>query len=145
MIDFVKKHNRDALAAAKSYAEDKPWRGDVDERSQKLANFCWSLCDAYSIDAPNAIVRHPDFGSGPADGWYDPEAEAIVLTGGFSVMAFLRLFAAHLEHMRGRFYSNGDINRYAARWANGLFKKAFPKSWAKLVERDAPILSRDYS
>jgi hypothetical protein len=143
-MDYVKKHNREALALSKAYASDKPWRGDLNEKLGKLLDFAFGLATAYRIDEP-VIVKAPGFGTGKANGFYDPDSGAIVLDGGFSVMAFMRLFAKHLEASRGSERNGADLDTYAARWANGLFMKAFPKSWAKLVARNAAILTRNYS
>jgi len=143
MFDMVKKHNRGALAAARDYAGCRPWRGDCSEKIAKLGAFCEDLADEYGIETPT-IVRGPGYCDGTVKeggGFYDPNTHVIVLTGGFSVMTFLRLFAHALEEERG----GEDGNEYSARWANGMFSKAFPKSWAKLVRRDAPILYRDYA
>lgn len=149
MHEFVAKHNKKALAAAKRYAGSKPWRGTFDERVAKIRTFHVELLEAYGI-ATDLIIDTEGNTPANAGGFvtYDtPEGGgAIVLRPGFAVMTYLRLFAEALEYDRDMLYSQvGGVAPYATRWANGLFKKAFPKSWAKLVDRDAPILTRDYA
>jgi len=148
-MEFVAKHNRAALASAKVYAKAKPWQGEFDERVAKIRDFHADLNDAYDTEIDLIIDTEGGIPSS-AGGFttYDtPEGSgAIVLRPGFAVMTYLRLFAESLEYHRDMENSEDEgVTSYSARWANGLFKKAFPKSWAKLVERNAPILTRDYA
>jgi len=149
-MEFVAKHNKDAVYAAKQYAKAKPWRGEFSERVAKIRAFHADLSDAYDIYAD--LVIDADGGSPPdnANGFvtYDgPSGTVIVLKPAFAVLTYLRLFAEVLEYDRDLKFtpSKEGIAGYAARWSNGLFKKAFPKSWDKLVARNAPILTRDYA
>jgi hypothetical protein len=149
MHEKVAKHNKKALASAKLYAGSKPWRGTFVERAAKIRAFHGDLLDAYGIEVDLVIDTDGDVPAN-AGGFltFDtPEGGgAIVLRPGFAVMTYLRLFAEALEYDRDMVYSQAKgVESYAARWANGLFSKAFPKSWAKLVERNAPILTRDYA
>jgi len=144
-MEFVAKHNRYALAAAKAYAQDRPWAGDFDERVEKIRVFHAELCDAYGIEIDLVVDTDGDEPTN-AGGFYVSGQDTIVLRPGFAIMTYLRLFAEALEDNREfpmASASEGTAG-YAARWANGMFKKAFPRSWEKLVNRNAPILSRDY-
>jgi hypothetical protein len=148
-MEFVAKHNRSALAAAKAYAKAKPWQGTFAERVAKIRDLHVALLDAYDIDV-DLIVDTEGDNPASAGGFvtYDtPEGGgAIVLRPGFAVMTYFRLFAEALEYDRDMEFSNVEGTApYSARWANGLFKKAFPNSWEKLVARNAPILTRDYA
>jgi hypothetical protein len=154
MYDKVAKHNKNAVRAAKQYAKAKPWEGTFAERVEKLRMFHADLNDAYDLDV-GLIVDSEGF-SPPeeASGFmtYDARSgEVIVLCPAFAVMTYLRLFAEALERNRGTHDYFGfalaavGIDEYSARWANGLFSKAFPKSWDKLVARNAPILTRSYA
>lgn len=149
-MEFVAKHNKDAVYAAKQYAKAKPWKGTFAERVAKLRAFHADLGDAYDIDIALVVDAEGDSPPENANGFvtYDgPGGTTIVLDPAFAVLTYLRLFAEALEYDRElRFTpSKEGIAGYAARWANGLFKKAFPKSWDKLVARNAPILTRDYA
>ena len=149
-MEFVEKHNKDAVYAAKQYAKNKPWQGEFSERVAKIREFHAALRNAYDIDVD--LVIDADGGSPPksSDGFvtFDgPSCAVIVLKPAFAVLTYLRLFAEVLEYSRELKYTPTleGVAGYAARWANGLFKKAFPKSWNKLVESNAPILTRDYA
>lgn len=149
-MEFVAKHNKDALYAAKQYAKAKPWKGTFAERTAKLRAFHVDLNDSYDIDVALVVDAEGDSPPYNANGFvtYDgPDCPTIVLDPAFAVLTYLRLYAEVLEYSRNLKYTPSleGIAGYAARWANGLFKKAFPKSWDKLVERDAPILTRDYA
>ena len=149
MHEKVAKHNKAALAAAKRYANTKPWRGTFAERVDKIRAVHEELLDAYDIDI-DLIIDTEGGAKVKANGFvtYDsPQGIAIVLRPGFAVMTYFRLFAEVLEYNRDLKFTKDDecVSEYVARWANGLFSKAFPKSWAKLVERNAPILTRDYA
>jgi hypothetical protein len=150
MYDKVAKHNKDAVRAAKQYAKANPWEGTFAERVEKLRMFHAGLNNAYGLDIRLIVdsenLSPPEEASGfmTCDAW---GGENIVLCPAFAVMTYLRLFAEALECSRGFEFANanGGIDEYSARWANGLFSKAFPKSWDKLAARYAPILTRSYA
>jgi hypothetical protein len=149
-MEFVAKHNKDAVYAAKQYAKAKPWKGTFAERVTKIRQFHADLLDAYEMDVDLVIDADGDSPPANANGFVSfdgPGGTVIILRPAFAVLTYLRLFAEVLEYDRDLKYtgSKEGIAGYSARWANGLFKKAFPKSWAKLVERNAPILTRDYA
>jgi len=145
-MEFVKKHNRVALAAAKVFASEKPWQGNFAERAEKLRVLHADLLGAYDV-AVDLVIDTEGGNPDNANGFVSFEAPAttIVLRPGFAIMTYLRLFAEAMDEERTVNYGGYDAASYAARWANGLFKKAFPKSWDKLVNRDAPILTRNYA
>jgi hypothetical protein len=149
MCEKVAKHNKAALKAAKAYAGSKPWRGTFEERASKIRTFHVALLEAYGLGTD--LIIDTEGGSPSNAGGFvtfdTPEGDgAIVLRPGFAVMTYLRLFAEALEYDRDMQFSQVEgVSSYAARWANGLFSKAFPISWAKLVNRNAPILTRDYA
>ena len=149
-MEFVAKHNRFALASAKAYAMNKPWQGEFAERVEKIRDLHAELTAAYGIDA--GLVIDTDGGDPVEAGGYvsfvsDHEDGTIILHPGFAITTYFRLFAETLEYSRDltNLKSDENVAEYAARWSNGLFKKAFPMSWDALVDRDAPILTRDYA
>ena len=148
-MEFVAKHNRVALASAKAYAKTKPWLGEFTERVEKLRSFHADLVAAYGIDV--GLIVDTEGGEAVSAGgfveFYNTEDGTIILSPGFAITTYLRLFAEALEYNRDLVNVRDDesVSAYAARWANGLFKKAFPLSWDKLVARNASILTRDYA
>lgn len=151
-MEFVAKHNKNALKAAKEYAKDKPWQGSFSERVEKIRTFHAELVEAYDKDWELGLIVDTD-GNIPSEAggfltFDDPnENGTIVLRPGFAVTTYLRLFAEALTYRRGLKYADnyGGVAEYAAAWSNGLFKKAFPKSFNNLVDNNAPILTRDYA
>ncbi len=149
-MEFVAKHNRVALAAAKAYASEKPWRGEFADRVAKIRDFHANIASAYGIDV-GLIIDTEGGDMADANGYLSFNGFAqdgdVVLRPGFAITTYLRLFAEALEYTRDlkNVKDNEAVSEYAARWSNGMFKKAFPKSWDKLVDRSAPILTRDYA
>ena len=149
-MEFVAKHNRVALASAKAYATSKPWQGTFTERVEKIRTLHAEMTAAYGVDV--GLIIDTEGGEPIEAGGYvsflsPNEDGTIVLHPGFAVTTYFRLFAEALEYTRDltNVKSDEEVADYAARWSNGLFKKAFPASWDALVDRDAPILTRDYA
>ena len=148
-MEFVAKHNRVALASAKAYATSKPWQGTFTEQVEKIRKLHAEMTAAYGIDV-DLIIDTEGGDPASANGYVSllgTEDGTIILHPGFAVTTYFRLFAEALEYTRDlkNVKSDEEVSDYCARWSNGLFKKAFPMSWDKLVNRDAPILTRDYA
>ena len=148
-MKFVAKHNRFALASAKAYAGNKPWQGTFTERVEKIRTLHAEMTAAYGVDV-DLIIDTEGGDPAKANGYVSflgTEDGTIILHPGFAITTYFRLFAEALEYSRNleNVKSDEEVSDYAARWSNGLFKKAFPKSWDALVDRNAPILTRDYA
>lgn len=148
-MKLIAKHNKNALAAAKAYAKDHPWQGTFAERVEKIRDFHDALSEAYEVEVDLVIDTDGDVPAN-AGGFvtYDNPGllHTIVLKPGFAVLTYLNLFAEVLAYTRDLKWTDeyGGVAGYANAWANSLFKKAFPNSFKRLVERDAPILTRNY-
>ncbi len=124
VIDPNVRFNPDALRAVRDYAKSKPWRGEMDSREEKFSRLNRGLAEAYDMPMPGLIFGVLD-GSGSGSSYYHPTRHEIVLNGRLSVVTYLHEFA----HARGM----GE--RSACRWSINMFRKCFPKSFSRLLQR----------
>lgn len=115
------------LAAMRRYARAKPWRGSVEDRKGKMRSALAELATVYERRPPALEFQHiaEDYEPG-ATGFstYDPTTKTITICGGLSVLTLLHEFA-HFLHGRNR--------RIALIWSVNLFRRAFPRSFERLV------------
>jgi hypothetical protein len=104
-------YRRETLAAVRDYARSKPWRGDGKAKMQSLHV---RLCEIYGTRAE--LVFDP---RRPA--CFIPALRRIVLPK-VSVVSYLHEFA------HARF---GSCERRACRWSINLFRRCFPRSFAR--------------
>ena len=102
-----------ALAAVRDLARAKPWRGTPDERLAKLRRCLLELSTAYGIEPPRLTVGAIDC--------FIPAFQQIQLTARLSVVTFLHEFA----------HARGFDERQAVRWSVNLFRRCFPRSYAR--------------
>jgi hypothetical protein len=104
-----------ALRAVRALARSRPWRGSVAVRALKLQACLIELSAAYGLRLPALSVV-----PGAAD-CYRPAAHEIVLGERLSVVTFLHEFA----------HARGHDERQACRWSLNLFRRCFPRSFAR--------------
>ncbi len=122
-IDDSMRFNPAAFRAVRRLARSKPWQGDAEMRRAKLYACGRELAAAYGIHVPHVTCNPglPDC--------YVPAECRINLSPRLSVVTFLHEFAHHLQHCRrGR-----TTERFACRWSINLFKRCFPRSFARCV------------
>ena len=124
VVDRSMRFNVKALRAVRRFAESNPWRGSLDERKEKFRKLNRLLAEAYGIDEPALHFGQID-GSSSGGSHYIPMMHRIVLVGKLSVVTFLHEFA----HARGK----GE--RGACRWSINIFRRCFPRQYARLVGR----------
>lgn len=124
VIDDRMRFNPAALRAVRSFARSKPWRGDIDSRKEKFHRLNHDLAEAYSMPEPDLSFGVID-GSDSGSSYYHPTRHQIVLNGRLSVMTYLHEFG----HARGM--DEGD----ACRWSINLFRRCFPQSFSRLIQR----------
>lgn len=110
------------LEALRAFAQSSPWSGTRASRMKKSLALNQMLADAEGIRVPNLIFRRID-GSSSGGSYYEPSRHRIVLTGRLSVVTYLHEFA----------HSLGKGERDACRWSINLFRRCFPKQFARLV------------
>jgi hypothetical protein len=110
-----------ALRAVRAFARSRPWRGSVGERKQKFRRLNRDLAAAYGIAEPRLVFQNVEAGAGSGASSYRPACHAITLAGRLSVLTYLHEFA----HVRGA------DERQACRWSINLFRRCFPRSFAR--------------
>jgi hypothetical protein len=111
------KFKPDALRAIKRFRRSKAWRGTIEERLEKFRTLNRELAAAYGIREP--VFR---FSAAPwSNGYYDPAEHAIGLIGSLSVVTFLHEFG----------HARGFGERGACRFSINLFRRLFPRSYAR--------------
>jgi hypothetical protein len=122
VLDPNAKFKPAALRAIRAFARSHPWRGTEDERKEKFRRLNHDLASAYGIPEPELVFDRLD-DSHSGDSSYSPAGHRITLRGRLSVVTLIHEFG----HARGM----GE--RGACRWSINLFRRSFPKQYAKLV------------
>lgn len=114
------KYKPGTVAAVRAFAKDKPFRGDNNERFLKMAALHIALCETYGI-FPRLRCGYLHGGhSGSSN--FRPSDNVITMEGKLSVITYLHEFG----HAMGK----GEIG--TCRWSLNLFRRFFPRSFARL-------------
>ena len=109
------------LKAVRAFAASKPWRGKFEERQAKFRQLHADLCQIYAVSL--TLVFHGD-GTGDSGGsYYSRGANVIILAGRLSVITFMHEWGHAVR---------GGSEFEACRWSLRLFRRCFPKSFARL-------------
>lgn len=122
VLDTQRKYKPAALRAVKDFARSKPWAGSLMERQEKFRVLNEALAAAYGFEAPKLVFGINETMDG-GSGCYLPALRTIILKGRLSVVTYLHEFAHFLY---------GGSERTACRWSLNLFRRCFPRSWARL-------------
>src|SRR5262249_4050084 len=113
-----------ALRALRSFARSKPWQGTELDRKDKFLALHVALCRVYfaHTNLP-PVLRFGNFANHGHSGesCYLPLSRVIYLTGRLSVVTYLHEFA----------HARGYDERQACRWSINLFRRVFPRSFAR--------------
>ena len=121
VLDPPVRFRRGVVRAVRLFAWMKPWRGTVEERRAKFLRALRMLCEVYGMDhVPDLRLVMIDAGVS-SNGFYSPGAHVIGLIGKMSVLTFLHEFGHAL----------GKDERQACRWSLNLFRRCFPRSFAR--------------
>ena len=121
VIDQSVRFNPQALAAIRAFARKRPWRGTLDERWAKFQALNDELAHAYRVQTPILLLRGNGTGESGRSS-YHPRPPTITMRGKLSVITFLHEWG---HHLRGR------SEREACRWSINLFRRCFPRSFAR--------------
>jgi len=113
-----RKYKPEVLRALRAFRRAKAWRGTVGQRTQRFAELHRELCRIYRRST--ALYFEP----GPGDSGsscYVPVRDQIILRGRLSVVTYLHEFAHAL----------GKDERGACAWSINLFRRIFPRSYAR--------------
>jgi hypothetical protein len=109
------------MAVRRRRARSKPWRGTPAERLTKFGDLNRALAAAYGIESPALSFSVTDPAGGRGNGCYSRWIHAIFLFGKLSVVTYLHEFA----------HARGMDERQAVRWSVNLFRRCFPRSFAR--------------
>jgi len=122
VLDDTMTFEQEVLEANQAFKRSKPWRGSLEQRKEKFMHLNHDLAAVCGIPAPE-LVFGPMNGGSSGSSHYIPGAHQIVLKGRLSVVTFLHEFA----------HSCGKNEVIACRWSINLFRRCFPRQYAKLV------------
>lgn len=125
-----RKYDPQALRLLREFRRSKPWRGKVSERLAKLRALNANLAAVYGMTAP--YVEHAP--RRRCSSYYSPAFHRIVLCGQLSVVTFLHEFG----HARG-----WRSERKVCGWSINLFRRVFPRSYARLEHRGHTLVRPD--
>lgn len=121
VLDRSMRFNPVALAAVREFARSKPWRGTLVERWQKFQSFNSTLARAYSVQTPFLVLGGQGSGDSTSSS-YRSNPPTIWMRGRLSVTTFLHEWGHHLY---------GPSETMACRWSVNLFRRCFPRSFAR--------------
>ena len=122
ILDDQMTFSSDLLQAVQGFAESKPWEGSTQSRKEKFRLLNRSMAEACRIEPPKLIFGKID-GRSIGGSCYTPRIHRIVIVGKLSVVTFLHEFGHALGH--------GE--KGACRWSINLFRKCFPRQYARLI------------
>ena len=122
-LDPSMKFKPAVLAAVRAYARSRPWRGGtLEERRDKIRALYAALAIAYKLPMPRLVFG--DNGEGDSGcSCCIPAMGVGILRGRTSSISALHEWAH---------YVYGPSERQACRWSLNLFRRCFPRSWARL-------------
>lgn len=121
VLDETITYKPAVLRAVRCFAKMKPWRGTVEERQEKFRWLNRALAEAYGVEEPR-LVFGTDESRDSGSSCYIPSLNTIILRGTLSFVTFAHEWAHRLF---------GRSEHQAARWSINLFRRVFPKSFAR--------------
>lgn len=122
VLDNRLRFRKGLLPTMRKFAKQKPWRGTMPERIAKLDELLTKLSAIYGIQKPTLITDAlRDDATDSSSSFYFPAFREIHLRGKYSVLTFLHEFAHAL----------GKGEWQACRWSLNLFRRVFPKQFAR--------------
>ena len=122
ILDDQMTFSNDLLQAVQRFALSKPWQGSTELRQEKFRQLNRSMAAACGIEIPKLVFGRLD-GGNAGGSRYTPRIHRIVIVGKLSVVTFLHEFGHAL----------GFDERKACRWSINLFRKCFPREYARLI------------
>lgn len=120
-LDPDAKYKPAVLRAMREFRAARPFHGSEAERFAKFAALHILLCEAHGIFP--ALHRGAATDGTSGGSFFRPGENSITLSGHLSVITYLHEFA----------HAMGKGERGACRWSLNLFRRIFPRSFARLV------------
>ena len=128
------KYRRGVIAAVKAFERSGPWRGSIEKRKAKFRRLNEAFAGVYGMPTPDLRFERIDGSFSGASSCLrggDGRPAIITMRGRLSVVTFLHEFAHAL----------GKDERGACRWSINLFRRVFPRQYARL-QADGHVLRR---
>jgi hypothetical protein len=119
ILDDRMTYKPECLRALRAFRRAKPWRGTVAERIGKLMALHVQLCEVYGVHVDLRFGKINGSSSGGSS--YHPLSNVIILRGRLSVVTYLHEFG----------HARDYDERQACRWSINLFRRTFPRSFAR--------------
>ena len=119
------KFRRGVVAAVRAFKRAGPWRGTLATRKRKFRRLNKALADVYELATPRlrfGVIDGSFSGASSCRRREAGETAVITMRGKLSVVTYLHEFA----HALGR------DERGACKWSVNLFRRVFPRQYAKL-------------
>ena len=123
----------ECLRALREFRRSKPWRGSYRERCLKFRSLNASLAQAYGLPTPKLTLPDQESnatGNGCYRLWRG--RHWITLFDRLSVVTYLHEFA----------HARGYDERRAVRWSVNLFRRVFPRSYARCRHEHHMLIRR---
>ena len=136
LVNDTLEFSDELMDAAQNFARSKPWKGDVDLRAAKFREFHETMCPSGS---PALIIDIPEVETNSGASRFNQDMNAIELNGKLSVVTYLYLYfmAEAIESIQ-----NGGFDGIEPMVkAMTLFKRVFPRSYAKLRPENGMFVS----
>jgi hypothetical protein len=121
VLDPALRFKPAALRAVRAFARSKPWRGTIARRKAKFRRLNRHLAAAYGIARPRLVFAGVEAGTPSGRSNYRPATHTITLAGTLSVVTYLHEFG----------HARGFDERQTCRWSINLFRRCFPRSFAR--------------
>jgi hypothetical protein len=121
VLDPAVKFKPATIQAVRAFARRRPWRGSIAARKEKFRRLNRDLAAAYGIVEPRLVFQNVEAGGSSGASSYRPSTHTITLSGKLSVLTYLHEFA----------HARGADERQACRWSLNLFRRCFPRSFAR--------------
>lgn len=128
VLDDDMKYKRATLVAMSRFKKSRPFRGTNEEKQEKFIRLNSEFSKAYDIPPPT-LVWPAQIGSSSA---YFPVWNMIIMES-YAVCTFLHEYGHAL----------GFDERKTCKWSTNLFRRIFPRSFAKLEHRGHMLVTKD--
>jgi hypothetical protein len=129
VIDDSMTFRPSTLEAVRNFKASYPWRGSTDERKAKFERLHEALCGIYGKQTTLTFGQLDGQSSGSSS--YCPSTDTITITGKLSVVTYLHEWGHAL----------GKDERQACKWSLNLFKRVFPRLFARSQRQGHMIIS----
>jgi hypothetical protein len=129
VIDDKMTFPPEVIRVASELARSRPWTGTLAERKEKFRQAAVDLAVALGIRPPELRFGRID-GSFSGASYYEPRHHRVVLSGRLSIITMF--------HEVGHALGFGE--RQATAFSVNLFKRCFPRQFARLIHRGHTLL-----